>query len=92
MNIPLLDKKDVETEEEHVEIEECVEIEEPVDKYIRDEIIVYLKSKGWKYLPADDESEDETNDFFTKDGKLVQVTINDDIPKEVIERMGIESI
>ncbi len=75
MNIPLLNKEDVEKEGE--------DIGEP----IRDEIIEILKCKGYTYAPAEEEFEDETIDFFTKEGQLIQVIINEEIPEEVLEYM-----
>lgn len=75
MDIPLLNKEDV--EQEGTDIGES----------IRDEIIEFLKRKGYKYAPSEEEFEDETNDFFTKEGQLIQVIINDEIPDEVLEYM-----
>ncbi len=75
MDIPLLNKEDVEKEGE------------TIVESIRDEIIEFLKDKGYKYAPAEEESEDETNDFFTKEGQLIQVIINNEIPEEVLNRM-----
>lgn len=75
MDIPLLNREDVEKEGEVVSI--------------RDEIIDFLKSKGYKYECAEDET-DEIHDFFIKDDQLVQVIINDEMPKDILKQITEE--
>jgi hypothetical protein len=79
MDIPLLNKEDIEKEGGDIGIS------------IRDELIEFLKGKGYRYECAEDESaEDETDeihDFFIKDDQLVQIIINDEIPKEILEQI-----
>lgn len=77
MDIPLLSREEVEKEGEGIEVP------------IRDEIIEFLKSKGYRYECAEDET-DEIHDFFIKDDQLVQVIINDEIPKEILEQISEE--
>ena len=80
MDIPLLNREDVEKEGGDIGIS------------IRDEIIELLKSKGYRYECAEDETDetDEIHDFFIKDDQLVQVIINDEIPKEILEHIAEE--
>jgi ribose 5-phosphate isomerase RpiB len=75
MDIPLLSREDVEKEGEGVGIS------------IRDEIVEFLQSRGYKYAPSGDDLGNETNDFFTKDDQFVQVIINNEIPDEILEQM-----
>jgi len=75
MDIPLLSREDVEKEGE------CT------GTSIREEIIEFLKNKGYRYVPSGEIFGDETKDFFTKDDQFVQVIINNYIPDEVIEQM-----
>ena len=77
MDIPLLSIEEVEKEGEGIEVP------------IRDEIIEFLKSKGYRHECAEDET-DEIHDFFIKDEQLVQVIINDEIPKEILEQISEE--
>lgn len=77
MDIPLLNIEDVEKEGEDMEIS------------IRNDIIEFLENKGYKYTPAEKES-DETHDFFIKDNQLIQVIINDEMPEEVLEQIAKE--
>ena len=72
MNIPLLNKEDVEKEGEDIEIS------------TRDEIIAFLKSKGFRYSPSEEDFGEETNDFFIKDDQMVQVIIGNEIPDEIL--------
>ncbi len=76
MNIPLLNREDVEKEGENIGIS------------IRDEIVEFLKSKGYKYASSGDDFGEETNDFFTKDDQFIHVIINNDIPDEILEQMA----
>ena len=52
-------------------------------------MIEFLQSKGYRYECAEDES-DEIHDFFIKDDQLIQVIINDEIPKDILEQIGEE--
>ena len=62
---------------------------EDIDISIRDEIIELLKNKGYRYDPAEEET-DEIHDFFIKDNQLIQVIINGDIPEDVLEQIAKE--
>lgn len=77
MDIPLLNKEDVEKEGEDIEVS------------IRDEVIGFLKSKGYRYECAEDDT-DEIHDFFVKGDQLIQVVINDEMPKEILEQIAEE--
>ena len=80
MNIPLLNKEDVEKEGEDVEKEG-----EDIGISIRYEIIEFLKGKGYRYAPSEEDFCGETNDFFIKDDQMVQVIIcDDDISDEIL--------
>lgn len=72
MDIPLLNKEDVEKEGEDIEVS------------IRDDIIEFLKDKGFRYAPLEEDCR-ETNDFFIKDDQMVQVVICSEIPDEILE-------
>lgn len=74
MDIPLLNREDVESEGGDIEVS------------IREEMIEFLKSKGYKYIPSGEHLE-ETEYFFTKDGQFVQVIVKDEIPEEILELM-----
>ena len=67
MNVPLLNKEDVEKEGDDIGLS------------IRDEIIEFLKSKGFTYPPSQEDFGGETNDFFIKDDndryQLIKVVI-----------------
>lgn len=75
MVIPLLSREDVEKEGEVIGIS------------IREEIIEFLKSKGYKYVPSGDAFGIETKHFFIKDDQFVQVIVNNDIPDEILEQI-----
>ena len=77
MDIPLINREDVEKEGGDIGVS------------IRDEMIEFLQSKGYRYECAEDES-DEIHDFFIKDDQLIQVIINDEIPKDILEQIGEE--
>ena len=77
MDIPLLNREDVEKEGEDIEVS------------IRDDIIEFLKNKGYRYECAEDEN-DDIHDFFIKGDQLIQVIINDEIPKEILEQIAEE--
>lgn len=77
MDIPLLSKEEIEKED----------IEDE-NKDIRDQLIEFLKDRGYKHLPADQTLGDETADFFIKDEQLIEVIINDEIPEDVLEQMA----
>lgn len=77
MDIPLLSKEEIEKEDIGDE-----------DEDIRCQIIKFLKSKGYRYLPGSQVFGDETSDFFTKDDQLIEVIISDEIPEEILEQMA----
>lgn len=76
MDIPLLSKEEVEKENGSDLID------------IRDQLIEFLQSKGYKYVPTEEEFEEETTDLFIKEDQLIDITITDNIPKEVLEQMS----
>ena len=81
MEIPLLNKEDVEKEDIDIGEEE---------KDIREQIIEFLKSKGYKHLPGnqvDQVFKDDDSDFFANGEQLIQVIISDEIPEEIIVQM-----
>ena len=79
MSIPLLNKEDVEKEDVEIYGEE---------KDIREQIIEFLKSKGYKHLPDSHTFVDDESDLFVNDEQLIQVIIDDEIPGEIIEQMN----
>ena len=79
MDIPLLNKEDVEKEGEDLEP-------------IRDGIVEFLKCKGYRYAPSEDDFGDESNDFFTKGDQMIQVIINNEIPEEILDQIAKEEI
>ena len=78
MDIPLLNKEDVEKEGEDIGVS------------IRDEILEFLESKGYRHATSEDDFGDETNDFFTKDGQMVQVIVSNEIPDEILDLIDKE--
>ncbi len=75
VNIHLLNAEDVEKEGNGLE-----------EKDIRDQIIEFLKNKGYRHFPkGNDVFTDEIYDLFVKDDKLIEVIISDEIPEELIE-------
>lgn len=82
MDIPILNKEDVENQETEKSAGE---------ENIRDQMIEFMKSKGYKHSPAEDGSgdnpENETSDFFTKGTNLIEVIITGGIDEEVLEQM-----
>lgn len=81
MDIPLLSKEDI--EKENINKEDIGE----EDKDIREQIIEFLKSKGYKHVPIGQAFTDETSDFFIKDDHSVEVILSDDVPEELLEQM-----
>ena len=77
MEIPLLNKEDVEKEDIDIGEEE---------KDIREQIIEFLKSKDYKHLPGSRTFE-EVSDLFVNDEQLIQVVISDEVPDEILEQM-----
>lgn len=75
MSIPLYNKEDV-IEKKDTEI-----IEE--EKDIREQIIEFLKSKGYKHQ----EFIDDESDIFTNGEQLIQVVINEEIPDEILTQI-----
>ena len=76
VDIPLLNKEDVEKEGEYIGV--------PIGASIRDDIIDFLMSKGYRYAPSEEYIGEETNDFFIKDDQMVQVIIGNEIPDEIL--------
>jgi len=79
MDIPLLSKEDIEKEDTNGE-----------DKDIREQIIEFLKSKGYRHVPSGQAFSDETSDFFIKDEQSIEIIISDEIPEsEILGEMEI---
>lgn len=82
MDIPILNKEDVENQETEKSVGE---------ENIRDQMIEFMKSKGYKHSPAEegpkDLIENETSDFFAKGTNLIEVIITGDLDEEVLEQM-----
>lgn len=84
MEVPLLSIEEVEQETKQ---------ETKFENTIRDKMIEFLKGNGYIHMPTtEEEFEDETTDFFTKGEQLIQITINDSIPEEIINQMVGEDI
>ena len=75
VNIPILNKEDVEKEGDDIE-----------DKDIREQIIEFLKGKGYKHIPGACQAfTDDVTDLFIKDEELIEVVISDDVPDDLLE-------
>ena len=74
MDIPMLNKEDVDDK----------------DNDIRDQIIEFMKSKGYKCSHG--EPGDDIRDFFAKDTTLIEVIITEGVDKEVLEQVIQEVI
>ncbi len=74
VNIPLLNKEDVEKEGDDIE-----------DKDIREQIIEFLKSKGYKHMPGTYQAfTEDTSDLFVKDEELIEVIVCNDVQDDTL--------
>lgn len=79
MDIPLLSKEEIENEGT---VGQAVD-----DEDIRIQIIEFLEDQGYRHVPVEQEFEHEVSDLFIKDEQLVEIVINNEIPKDVLERI-----